>query len=144
MCNNLTFEQRIALKNLSQSTENKIYSYDKCTGFLICNNKDAIRKTEEQIREFVVSNTEPTSAPTIKIQKHLATLRKQQKFKTRTYLHLCLSDPIPPHLYGFIKAHKPEKCYAMRAIVSTIGTPPYDISHYLIELIQHKVKVNKK
>ena len=89
-----------------------------------------------------MSITEPTSAPTSKIQKHLATLRKQQKFKTRTYLHLYLSDPIPPHLYGFIKAHKPENCYAMRAIVSTIGTPPYDISHYLIELIELKVKVN--
>ena len=31
--NNLTFEQRIALKKLSQSTENKVYSYGKCTGF---------------------------------------------------------------------------------------------------------------
>ena len=102
--NNLTFEQRIALKKLSQSTENKVYSYGKCTAFLICNNKDAIRKIEEQVRKFVVSNTEPTSAPTSKIQKHLATLRKQQKFKIRTYLHLYLSDPIPPRLYGVIKA----------------------------------------
>ena len=40
--NYLTFEQRIALKELSQSTENNVYSYDKDTGFVIFNNKDAI------------------------------------------------------------------------------------------------------
>ena len=71
--NNLTFEQRIALKELSQNTENKVYSYDKGTGFVILNNKDAIRKTEEQIRESIVSNTDPTS---VKVKKK----RKKNKF----------------------------------------------------------------
>ena len=51
--NYLTFEQRIALKELSQSTENKVYSHDKDTGFVIFNNKDAISKIEEQIGESV-------------------------------------------------------------------------------------------
>ena len=51
--NNLTFEQRIALKELSQSAENKVYSYDKGTGFAILSNKDAIQKIEEQIGESV-------------------------------------------------------------------------------------------
>ena len=91
--NNLTVEQRIALKELSQSTENKVYSYDKGTVFVIVKNKDAIRKIEEQIRESVVSNTDSTSAVTSKIQKHLANLGKQQKFETRTY----------SRLYGVIK-----------------------------------------
>ena len=39
---NLTFEERRALKELSQGTENKVYSDDKGTGFVIFNNKDAI------------------------------------------------------------------------------------------------------
>ena len=39
---NLTFKQRVALKELSQSTENEVYSYDKDTGFVIFNNKDTI------------------------------------------------------------------------------------------------------
>ena len=39
---NLTFEQRTALKELSQSTENKVYSYDSGTSFVIFNNKDAM------------------------------------------------------------------------------------------------------
>ena len=141
--NNLTFEQRIALKELSQSTENKVYSYDKGTVFVIVKNKDAIRKIEEQIRESVVSNTDPISAHTSKIQKYLATLRKLQKFETRIYFQLYPSDPIPPRLYGAIKAHKPEKCYSIRAIVSTIGTPLYGISQYLVELIQPTLNKSK-
>ena len=77
----------------------------------ILNNKDTIQNIAEQIGEFVVSNIDPISALTNKIQKHLATLRKQNSSS--------------PRLYGVIKAHKPEKCYAMRALVSTIGTPRY-------------------
>ena len=45
-------------------------------------------------------------------------------------------DPIPLRLYGRIKARKPEKNYPIRNVVSTIGTPPYGISEYLVEIIQ--------
>ena len=62
----LTFQQRIALKELSQIIENKVYSYDKGIGFVTLN-KDTIRKIEEQIGESVVSNTDPTSPLTSKI-----------------------------------------------------------------------------
>ena len=72
----LTFEQTTALKELLQSTENKVYSYDKGTGFVILNNKEAIQKIEEQIGESVVSSTDPTSALTSKTQIHLATFGK--------------------------------------------------------------------
>ena len=70
---NLTFELRTALKDLSQSTENK------GNGFVILSNKDALQKIEEQIGESVVSNTDPTSALRSRIQKHLTALCKQQK-----------------------------------------------------------------
>ena len=93
--------------------------------------------------ESVVSNTAPISAITSKIQKHLGTLRKQQKFETRTYFQLYPYDPIPPRLYGVVKAHKPEKCCPMQAIVSAIGTPPYDISKYLVELYQSALNGSK-
>ena len=60
-------------------------------------------------RRVCRTNTDPTSALTSIIQKHLATLRKQQKFETRTDFQLYPSNPIPPRLYGVIKAHKFEK-----------------------------------
>ena len=42
MRSNLTFEQRTARKELSQSTEEKVYSYDKGNGFANFINKKAV------------------------------------------------------------------------------------------------------
>ena len=53
--------KRTALKELLQSTENKVYSYDKDNNFVILNNKDAIQKIEEQIGESVVSTIKADS-----------------------------------------------------------------------------------
>ena len=82
MRGNLTLEQQTTLKELSRSTENTVYSsFDKGIDFVILK-----PKIEEQIGKSIVSNTNPTSTLTNKIQNHLATLRKQQKFETRTCL----------------------------------------------------------
>ena len=43
---------------------------------------------------------------------------------------------MPPRSYGIIKAHKSEKHFPMRVIVSTTGTLPYGTSKYLEEIIQ--------
>ena len=80
MRGNLTLEQQATLKELSRSTENTVYSsFDKGIDFVILK-----LKIEEQIGKSIVSNTNPTSTLTNKIQNHLVTLRKQQKFETRT------------------------------------------------------------
>ena len=52
------------------------------------------------------------------------------------------SDPISPRMYGTVKAHKSEKNYPMRIAVSTIGTPSYKTSEYLVKIIQSTL--NKK
>ena len=53
------------------------------------------------------------------------------------------SDAIPPQLYRVIKAHKSEKNYPIKTIVSTIGTAPYRTSKYLVEIIQPTLNKNK-
>ena len=78
-----------------------------------------------------------------KFQKELAKLTKGVKFNNKIYYNFYPSDVIPPRLYGIIKAHKPEKNYLMRNIVSTIGTVPYGTSKYLIEIIQPTVNKSK-
>ena len=113
-------------------------------------NDTAKEKIEEQLGKATKAKIDPTSRLTNKIQKKLCKLRKENKFTNKTYFELYPSDPIPPRLYGTIKAHKPEKNFPMRVIVSTIGTPPYGISKYLVDIIQptlnknqHKVKNSK-
>ena len=72
----------------------------------------------------------------------LCRLRKERKFTDKEYFQIYPSDPIPWRLYGTIKAHKPEKNYPMRTIVSTIGTPAYRISKYLVQIIQPTLNKN--
>ena len=104
---------------------------------------EALLKIKAQLGKSEVINDDPTTSFTNKIQKHLSKLRKEDKFDKKTYYKLYPSDPIPPRLYGTIKAHKPEKDYPMRTIVSTIGTPPYGISKYLVEIIQPTLNKNE-
>ena len=91
----LTFEQRTALKELSQSTENKVYSYDKGTGFVILNNKDAIRKIEEQIGESVVSNTDQHLHLQVKSKNTLQLFVNNKHLKLELISNFIL--PIPFH-----------------------------------------------
>ena len=46
-------------------------------------------------------------------------------------------------MYGTIKAHKPEKDYPTRTVVSTVGTPTHGISQFLVEIIQPVMKKNE-
>ena len=53
------------------------------------------------------------------------------------------SDAIPPRLYRVINAHKPEKNYPMRTIVSAMETALYGTSTYLVENIVPTLNKNK-
>ena len=63
-------------------------------------------------------------------------------FDNKTCYKVYPSDAIPPRLYGVVKAHKPEKNYLMRTIVSTIRTVPYGTSKCLVEIIQLTLNKN--
>ena len=144
----LSKEERKVLKVIRQINNNtKVYPLDKGSGFVVLSEGDAIKKIEEQLRKVKVIDKDPTQKYTSKIQKHLCKLRKEEKFTDKEYFEIYHSDPIPPRLYGTVKASKPEKNYPMRTVVSTIRTPPYGIPKYLVEIIQptlnnsqHKIK----
>ena len=125
----------------------KVYPSDNSSGFVVFSEGDAVKKIEEQLGKAKVIDEDPTQKYTSKIQKHLCKLRKEKKFTDKEYFEIYPSDPIPPRLYGTVKAHKPEKNYPMHTVVSTIGTPPYVTSKYLVKIIQptlnnsqHKIK----
>ena len=62
-------------------------------------------------------------------------IKKEDKFDKKTYSLVYPSDCISPRLYGILKAHKPEKNYPMRALMSTIRPPPYGTSQFLVKII---------
>ena len=61
----------------------------------------------------------------------------------KLYYDLYPSDGIPPRLYGQIKAHKQAKDYPMRTIVSTVGSPAYKVSAFLVKIIQPTLNKNE-
>ena len=141
--NNLGFAERKPLTEMKHDKNVSIYPFDKRTGFLVIKEEEAIQKIEEQIWKSKIINHDPTPTLLNKFQKELAKLRKENKCDNKTYFKWYPSDAIPPRLYGVIKAHKPEKNYPMRTIVSTIGTAPYRTSKYLVDIIQPTLNKNK-
>jgi hypothetical protein len=134
---NLTRNQQKAVKELSSSKNStKVYPFDKGAGFAVIEEKDAIKKIEEQIGECDILDEDPTNSLAEKIRVFLRNLRKEGKLDNRTFYELYPSDPIIPRMYGMLKAHKPTKNYLMRIVVSTIRTPSYGTSKYLVDLIQ--------
>lgn len=68
---------------------------------------------------------------------------KESKFENKTYFKLYPSDAISPQSYRVIKAHTQAKNYPMRTLVLIIGTAPYGISKYLVDIIKTTLNKNK-
>ena len=140
---NLKKDERSALKELQKNDKIRVHEFDKGCGFAIVTNDTAKEKIEEQLGKATKAKIDPTSRLTNKIQKNICKLKKENKFTNKTYFELYPSDPIPPRLYGTIKVHKLNKNFPMQVIVSIIGTPPYGISKYLVDIIKPTLNKNQ-
>ena len=126
-----------------------MHEFDKGCGFAIATNDTVKENIEEQLGKATKAEIDPTSRLTSKIQKKLCKIRKENKLTNKTYFELYPIEPIPPRLYG-TKHINQEKNFPKRVILSTIGTPPYGISKYLVDILQptlnknqHKLKNSK-
>ena len=137
---NLTKEQRQALKELKSDNENAIYPFDKGSGLVMLPKETAKEKIREQMGDSKIVNKDPTDSFARKIQSEIRKVKS--KLTIAQYRDIYPSDPIAPRMYGAIKAHKPEKNYPMRVIVSTIGTANYGLSKFLVDLIQPTLNKN--
>jgi len=99
-----------------------------------------IDKLREQIGESKLVEKDPTDAFARKIQTEIRKVKS--KLSISEYRDIYPSDPRPPCMYGVIKAHKPEKNYPMRIIVSTVGTANHGLSKFLVDLIQPTLNKN--
>ena len=139
---NLNHSQCKALKELRMNNETKVYPFDKGSGFVLLSQEDALAKMSEQLGEAKKINTDPTRTLLGKFQRTLSKLRKEGKFNTNEYREIYPSDAIPPRMYGMLKAHKPNKNYPMRTVVSTVGTVSHGTSRMLVKLIQATLNKN--
>ena len=85
---------------------------------------------------------DPTDTLKNKFQRTISALKKEEKIDTMLFRNIYPSDAVPPRLYGFVKAHKPNKQYPMRPVVSTVGTAFYGTSKFLVDLLQPTLNKN--
>ena len=97
----------------------------------------------EKLGDAKIISEDSTSTLLRKFQRTLAKLRKEGKFDNSLYFQIYPSDASPPRMYGMVKAHKPEKNFPMRTVVSTVGTVSHGIAEHLVQLIQPTLDKNQ-
>ena len=90
----------------------------------------------EAIGNSTILNSDPTNTHVKKIQDTLRKIGKEVNIPRDLYNKLYPSDGVPPRAYGQCKAHKANKNYPFRTLVSTVGTAPHQLSEYLVKIIQ--------
>ena len=130
------------IKRMREDESIDYYPFDKGSGFVRISRDDAVNKVENEIGNTIILDKDPTKTLTTKFQKLLLSIKKEINMSNDLYFKLYPSDGTPPRLYGQIKAHKPTKNYPMRNIVSTVGSPAYQVSSYLTKIIQPTLNKN--
>ena len=99
-------------------------------------------KIQEHLKDAKIVEKHPTNTLKNKFQRTISALKKEDKIDTMLFRNIYPSDAVPPRLYGFVKAHKPNKQYPMRPVVSTVGTAFYGTSKFLVDLLQPTLNKN--
>ena len=71
-----------------------------------------------------------------RIQRKLLQLKKENKISDTNYKQIYPSGCVPPSSYPLIKAHKPNKDYPARNIISHRGCPQEALSSFLIPILR--------
>lgn len=140
---NLSKEQQLTIKEINEDEEIDIYPYDKGNGFVRVTKEVSKTKMLEGIGQTKILDKDPTKTHMTKIQELLCKIKKETGMSKELYYRLRPSDAIAPRAYGKCKAHKPSKNYPFRILVSTIGTAPYKVSEYLVQIIQPTLRKNE-
>ena len=132
-------DQLKALKELSKDENIVILKPDKGNGVVILNKQDYINKVKIILNDS--SKFEITNITAIKLVHKLETkirlflgkLKKDNVITESMYSHLSPTGSRPGILYGLPKVHKEN--VPIRPILSSIKTPSYNLSKFLVPLI---------
>ena len=133
----MTTDEQRALKRLKTDQNIVILPADKGRVTVVMDKTDYNDKMDSLVNDkqtYEVLKRDPTTALQRKLNNKLLTLKKTDKIDLRRYNRLRCSVPQPPKLYGLPKLHKPN--IPMRPIVSFCGSPTYQLSKYLTNVLK--------
>ena len=133
----LTPDEQKALKRLRKDENIVILPADKGRVTVVMDKTDCNDKMDSLVNDkqtYEVLKRDPTPALQRKVNNKLLTLKKTDKIYFQRYNRLRCSVPQPSKLYGLPKLHKPN--IPMRPIVSFCGSPTYQLSKYLTNVLK--------
>ena len=157
---NLTREERRALKDLKSDENIVIIRADKGNCTVVMNKTDYHNQVQEMLQDQNVympvtdKRRNPTSKTELELQRKFSDLKKLGNLSETEYWKLRPFDSTPASFYGLPKIHKvelkqmddhftlPENTETripLRPINSCIGAPTYELSKYLASLLKHLV-----
>ena len=131
---NITQEEREALKTLRQNNEIIILPADKGNSTVVLSTEDYERKASFLLNStpFVRIGKDPTDRTVKRVNDTLKRVAKKEDAEiSKQLLALRVSNggTRPPLFYGAVKVHKPD--HPLRPIVSSIGSATYEVSKYV-------------
>ncbi|XP_064458887.1 uncharacterized protein LOC135369161 [Ornithodoros turicata] len=142
---NITKAEQNALKDLRNDDTIVILPADKGKATVVLNRDDYDSKMESILQDrshFSELSGDPTAASERKIVAALRKLRTKKLITDSLYWKLFTSDGATPKIHGLPKVHK-NNC-PLRPIVSFIGSPSYNVSKFLAELLAPLVYKNDR
>ena len=132
---NLTKEQRKALKELRSLENEVILPADKGNATVMITREDYDRKMRVMLNTATYKRLkkDPTATQEGKLSRRLKGLEKDGEITEHLYHQLRPSGSQPPRIYGLPKIYKAE--VPLRPIVSCIGAPSYQLSKHITSLI---------
>ena len=133
---NLTAEERRALRSLREKEDLRILPSDKGKSVCILTTEQYRAKIDDLIANdetYEELRNDPTAIFTRKVREVLKSIEVKGNLTRGQYLQMYPSDPLPPLFYGLPKVHKPD--IPLRPIVSTIGSVTYDVAKHLASIL---------
>ncbi|XP_078506952.1 uncharacterized protein LOC144767356 [Lissotriton helveticus] len=140
---NLTREERIALKTLSDNQDLVIREADKGGNVVVMNVMDYNAEILSQLSDnscYEAVDSNPMGPLTMLINNHLRDWKDAGLINDAEYLYLKVTRPSYPWLYTLPKIHKPALFPPGRPIVSGIGGPTERLSQYVDKFLNPMVK----
>ena len=136
---NLTFAQRKGLATFKKRQNISAAPFGKGKGFVLIETDKLKQKTLPAMDNVAANVPDQTKDLQKNINAALNKLVKENKITKNEAKNLRTADPNPPSARTSIKAHKPQKEYPGRNIVSHIGCPQKPIAKELIQAHQRRL-----
>ena len=132
---NLSKDQRKALKELREMDDITILPADKGNATVLMDKKDYHNKLSAMLNTGTYGklSKDPTKSRESKLTQMLKGMERTKELPTQLYNRLRPSGSKPPMIYGLPKIHKPD--IPLRPIVACIGSPTYNLSKFISSVI---------